>query len=121
MKILIIGMRAQEYMLGLVRRCFMIRGQINSNEDVETQNSMSKLQMRMLGKEGQGGVSPWLNKAEVRKCILLSRVTFQEILLIKIIHYERTRQIGARKYLRESCYYCIECSAANSLAALMRK
>ena len=121
MKILIIGMRAQEYMLGLVRRCFMIRGQINSNEDVETQNSMSKLQMRMLGKEGQGGVSPWLNKAEVRKCILSSRVTFQEILLIKIIHYERTRQIGAGKYLREGCYYCIECSAANSLAALMRK
>ena len=25
------------------------------------------------------------------------------------------------KYLRKSCYYCIEYSAANSLAALMRK
>ena len=45
---------------------------------------MSKLQMRMLGKEGQGGVSPRLNKAEVRKCVLSSRVTIQEILLIKI-------------------------------------
>ena len=39
----------------------------------------------------------------------------------KDIYYERTRQIGAGKYLRESYYYCIECSAANSLAALMRK
>ena len=54
----------------------MIRGQINSNEDVETQNSMSKLQIIMLGKEGQGGVSPRLNKVEVRKCVLSSRVTF---------------------------------------------
>ena len=77
--------------------------------------------MRMLGKEGQGGVSPWLNKAEVRKCILLSRVTFQEILLIKIIHYECTGQLGCGKYLRESSYHRIECSAANSLAGLMRK
>ena len=29
--------------------------------------------------------------------------------------------IGAMKYLRESCYYRIKCSVANSLAALMRK
>ena len=34
---------------------------------------------------------------------------------------ERTGQIGARKYLRKSCYHYIECSTANSLAALMRK
>ena len=29
--------------------------------------------------------------------------------------------MGAMKYLREKCYYRIECSAANSLATLMRK
>ena len=34
---------------------------------------------------------------------------------------ERTGQMGARKYLRESCYHRIECSAANFLAALMKK
>ena len=34
---------------------------------------------------------------------------------------ERTGQMGARKYLRESCNHRIECSAANSLATLMRK
>ena len=39
----------------------------------------------------------------------------------KDMHYERIRQMGAEKYLRESCYHRIECSAANSLAALMRK
>ena len=37
------------------------------------------------------------------------------------MHYERIEQIGAKKYLRESCYYRIECYLANSLAALMRK
>ena len=39
----------------------------------------------------------------------------------KDIRYERTRQLGGGKYLRESCYHRIECSTANPLAALMRK
>ena len=32
-----------------------------------------------------------------------------------------TRKIETQKYLRESYYHRIECSVANSLAALMRK
>ena len=39
----------------------------------------------------------------------------------KDVHYERTRGMEVRKYLKESCYHRIECSVANSLAALMRK
>ena len=39
----------------------------------------------------------------------------------KDIHYESTGQREAMKYLRESYYHCIECSAANSRAALMWK
>ena len=39
----------------------------------------------------------------------------------KDMHCERIGQMGARKYLRKSCYHRIECSVANSLAALMRK
>ena len=39
----------------------------------------------------------------------------------KDICYERTGQVGCEKYLRESYYHCIECSAANHLSALMRK
>ena len=39
----------------------------------------------------------------------------------KDVHYERTGGMGAKKYIRESCYHRIECSITNSLAALMRK
>ena len=37
------------------------------------------------------------------------------------VHHKRTRKMGTQKYLRESCYHSIECSVANSLAALMGK
>ena len=36
-------------------------------------------------------------------------------------YQEGTAQREAMKYLRESCYHYIECSAANSLATLMWK
>ena len=36
-------------------------------------------------------------------------------------HHRSAGQREVLKYLRESCYHCIECSVANSLAALMRK
>ena len=39
----------------------------------------------------------------------------------KDMHYERTGQMRAVKYLKESCYHHFECSVANSVAALMRK
>ena len=39
----------------------------------------------------------------------------------KDMYYERIEGVGARKYLRESCCHRIECSVANSLAALIRK
>ena len=34
-------------------------------------------------------------------------------------HQKSIGQRGAKKYLRESCYHRIECSAANPLATLM--
>ena len=39
----------------------------------------------------------------------------------KDMPYELIGQMGFGKYLRESYYHHIECSSANSLAALMRK
>ena len=39
----------------------------------------------------------------------------------KDVHYERTKGMEVRKYLRESCYHCIECSVVNSLGTLMMK
>ena len=35
------------------------------------------------------------------------------------VHHKRTKGIGTQKYLKENCYYRIECSAANFLTALM--
>ena len=35
------------------------------------------------------------------------------------VPYERIGRMGTQKYLRESCYHRIKCSAANFLAALM--
>ena len=37
------------------------------------------------------------------------------------VRHKRTRKMGTQKYLRENFYHRIECSVANSLAALMRK
>ena len=37
------------------------------------------------------------------------------------VRHKHIRKMGIQKYLRESCYYRIECFVANSLVALMRK
>ena len=39
----------------------------------------------------------------------------------KDMHWECIGQMEAKKYLSKSCYHYIECSAANSLAAFMRR
>ena len=37
----------------------------------------------------------------------------------KDVYHERLRMMGPQKYLRESCYHCIECTAATFLAAFL--
>ena len=37
----------------------------------------------------------------------------------KDVHHEHTKRRGTQKYLRESCYHRIECTAATFLAAFM--
>ena len=39
----------------------------------------------------------------------------------KDVRHKRTRKMGTQKYLRKSYYHRIECTVANSLAALIRK
>ena len=39
----------------------------------------------------------------------------------KGVHHEHTRKRGTQKYLRESCYHRIECTASTFLAAFMWK
>ena len=37
----------------------------------------------------------------------------------KDVYHERPKMMGSHKYLRESCYHCIECTAATFLTASM--
>ena len=37
----------------------------------------------------------------------------------KDVHHKRIRTMGTQKYLRESCYHCIECIATTFLVAFM--
>ena len=69
---------------------------------------------------GQGGIPPWLGKAEIRRCSL-PQSNVPEYLIDKRTHHESTGQKEAMKYLRENCHHHIKCSAANSLAALIWK
>ena len=39
----------------------------------------------------------------------------------KDVHHKHIRMMGTQKYLRESCYHHIECTAATFLAAFMLK
>ena len=58
-------------------------------------------------------------KKGVRRCVILSKVIFQEILLIRICTVNVQDKMKFEKYLRKNCYHSIECSAANSLTAFM--
>ena len=69
---------------------------------------------------GRGGVLPQLNEEGVRRWVLLSRVTFQKILLIRIWTMNIQDKMGAEIYLGKSCYHRIKCSVTNSLTALMK-
>ena len=85
----------------------------------KTLNFTSKLWLLRLREVGRGGVSPQLNEGGVRKWVLISRVMFQRVLLIRICTVNVWDKMGAKKYLRKGCYCHIECSVTNSLAAFM--
>ena len=75
----------------------------------KTLSFTSKLWLLRLREVGRGGVSPQLNEGGVRKWVLISRVTFQEVLLIRICTVNVWDKMGAKKYLRKGCYCHIEC------------
>ena len=81
------------------RKCLVIRVQ----EGCSRRNSSSAEQSR--------GLNVWF---AIQSNVL-------EDFIDKDIYHESLGQREAMKYLRESYYHCIECSVANSLAALMRK
>ena len=73
----------------------------------------------MTTEVGRGGVSPQLNEERGQKVCHIIQSDIPRNSVNKDMHCEHTRQNGAKKYLGESCYYRIKCSAANSPAALM--
>ena len=66
-----------------------------------------------------GRVSPRLNKVEIRKRCSVIQSDIPGNSINKDMHYKRIGQMGARKYLKESCYHHIEYFVADSLTALM--
>ena len=78
----------------------------------------------MTVKAGRGGLRRTIPSARWNEDQNVCPIIQGDILgdsIDKDMYYERTEGVGARKYLRESYYHHIECFAANSLAALMRK
>ena len=103
--------------LGLVRGGSVVRRYINIREDIRLWTSRASYDCK-----GRPRKSITSAKREgVKRWVLLSRVTFQEVLLIRICTVNVLDKMGVEKYLGESCYHSIKCSVTNSLAVLMRK
>ena len=89
---------------------------------------MSELRMRKQlkwsissTKRSKGQKVCFVIQSDVLENSIDKDIRYEHTGIDKDIRYERTGQMGDGKYLRESYYHRIECSAANSLAALMRK
>ena len=105
--------------LGLGRRDSVVRGQINNKEDVRIWTSRASYDFERWGKYAK------------EEYLLSKRSGGQKVYSIvqgdvpgssinEDMLCEHTGQMGAEKYLKESYHHRIECSVANSLAALMR-
>ena len=105
--------------LGLGRGDSVVRGQINNKEDVRFWTSRASYDYERWGKYAK------------EEYLLSKRSGGQKVYSIiqgdvpgssinEDMLCEHTGQMGAEKYLKESYHHRIECSVANSLAALMR-
>ena len=63
----------------------------------------------------------WTLAESVRSPNLRRNISLDKLNIDRDVHHKHTGKMGTQKYLRENCYHSIECSVANSLAALMRK
>ena len=71
----------------------------------------------MEGDPRRNSSSDMMNAAQV--CIPAIRMTLQETPTIGTCLTNIPESRKPKKYLRESCYYCIKCTAATFLAAFM--
>ena len=99
----------------------VVWGQVNAVMEVRISEWRNGVYSWGSRKVVRGGMPHRLSEAEVRRCGLLSRNNVLGNSIDKDTHHESTRKKEVMKYLKESCYHRIECSAANSLAALMWK
>ena len=82
---------------------------------VQTQDLMSKIQMgRWSEEEYLLGYDKYSSNMHSNNQGDLPR-SFGD----RDVHHEHTERKGTQKYLRESCYHCIECTAATFLASFM--
>ena len=63
---------------------------------------------RKVGRGRPRRVSPQLNEGGIKRCVQLSRVTFQKVLLIRICTVNIQDKMGAEKYQRKNYYHRIE-------------
>ena len=82
---------------------------------VQTQDLMSKLRMRMWFEE------EYLLSYDKYSSNMYSnnQGNLPRNSSDRDVHHKHTRRRGTQKYLRESCYHCIECTVATFLAVFM--
>ena len=78
----------------------------------------SNMQVEKLGNVVRGGVSPLINEAQIN-VYSITQNDLSGNSTERNVHYECTGRMKARKYLRKSCCYRIECPAVNFLAAFI--
>ena len=118
--IIIVEIKAQNYILGLElgRRRWLVQERINSNEVVKLKVPWvcSKWKCWERWSEEEYLLESAKYKPNVFP-IVQSDIPGNST--DRDVHYEHTRRMEARKYLRKGCCHRIKCSIANFLAALM--
>ena len=76
------------------------------------------MQVERLGNVVRGGVSPLINEAQIN-VYSITQNDLSGNSTERNVHYECTGRMKAKKYLRKSYCYRIECPVVNFLAAFM--
>ena len=98
-----------------------IRGRVNPSIRIHVSKWRSEIWLNSSRRVVPERIPPRLSKSEVKGCGLPLRVTFWIIPWVRISIRNEQDRGKSWNISRESCYHRIKCSAANSLAALIRK
>ena len=98
----------------------LIRGQVDNREDVRDRTPKQIIVTRVMG-DSLRRTASLVNQSRGEEDWFSLEGNIPKGSIDKDKHQECIGQRKAKKYLRESCYYCIECFVANSLTALIWK